>query len=308
MVQAVLQWWRAEARLPGWGALRTAGALSLLLALAVLAVLATSGAGVRPGGWSQGLRDGLTGGLWCALATAAGAGAVLVVRRMAPRVEDALMGFGAGVMLAATAFSLLLPGLAAAGEQGLRPAAAGLLVSAGLLSGVLAMLLLDRAWPHRHFDGRGHDREGPGRPMGRVTLFVLAITLHNIPEGMAVGVAAGAAVPEARELAAGIALQDIPEGLVIALALVGAGLPRGRAALLGALSGVVEPAFAVLAALAVNVFSALLPWGLSLAAGAMLFAVSHEVIPESHRRGHETWATLGLAVGFCLMMVMDTSL
>jgi ZIP family zinc transporter len=139
-------------------------------------------------------------------------------------------------------------------------------------------------------------------------LFVLAITLHNIPEGMAVGVASGSGMANAQPFSMAIALQDIPEGLVIALSLATAGVKRSRAVLIGVLSGVVEPVGALVAALAVGAFSTLLPWGLAFAAGAMLFAVSHEVIPESHRNGHETSATIGLTLGFCLMMVMDTGL
>lgn len=246
------------------------------------------------------------GGLLGALATALGALPVLVTRRIPERVSDALLGFGAGVMLAATAFSLIIPALSAAGDLGHTQWGAGALVSTAVIGGVLVMLWLDRAWPHAHFDAAGQSTRG--RSPGRLFLFVIAIVLHNIPEGMAVGVAAGAHAPGASGLALGIAIQDMPEGLVVALALVGAGVARGKAALVGMASGLVEPAAALVAALAVGTFGALLPWGLALAGGAMLFAVSHEVIPESHRNGHETDATLGLALGFCLMMVMDTAL
>lgn len=246
------------------------------------------------------------GGMVGALATALGALPVLVTRRIPERISDALLGFGAGVMLAATAFSLIIPALSAAGDLGYTKWGAGALVSTALVGGVLAMLWLDRAWPHAHFDAAG--RSTRGRSPGRLFLFVIAIILHNIPEGMAVGVAAGAQAPGAGGLAMGIAIQDVPEGLVVALALVGAGVARGKAALVGMASGLVEPVAAVAAALAVGTFGAVLPWGLALAGGAMLFAVSHEVIPESHRNGHETDATLGLALGFCLMMVMDTAL
>lgn len=248
----------------------------------------------------------LEGGLLCALATALGAVPVLFTRGIPARVSDSLLGFGAGVMLAATAFSLIIPGLAAAADLGHGKWVGGALVSAGVLLGVLSMLWLDHVWPHAHFDTEGQATRG--RVPGRVMLFVIAIILHNIPEGMAVGVAAGAGAPGASGLAMGIALQDVPEGLVVALALVGAGMGRGKAALIGIASGLVEPVFALLAAVAVSTFGTLLPWGLAAAAGAMLFAVSHEVIPESHRNGHETAATIGLALGFCLMMVMDTAL
>lgn len=142
----------------------------------------------------------------------------------------------------------------------------------------------------------------------RILLFVTAIVLHNIPEGMAVGVSAGAGLDEANGLALGIALQDVPEGLVVALVLAGVGMSRFKAMLVGAASGLVEPLFAVLCAWLVGLSALLLPWGLAAAAGAMLFVVTHEIIPESHRQGHAAEATLGLVFGFCLMMVLDTAL
>lgn len=256
--------------------------------------------------WTPETRRAFEGGMLGALATALGALPVLFTRRIPERVADALLGFGAGVMLAATAFSLVIPALGAAADLGHSKWGAGALVSTAVIGGVLAMLWLDRAWPHAHFDATGQSTRG--RSPGRLLLFVIAIILHNIPEGMAVGVAAGAHAPAAGGLAMGIAIQDVPEGLVVALALVGAGVSRGKAAAVGMASGLVEPVAALVAALAVGVFGSLLPWGLALAGGAMLFAVSHEVIPESHRNGHETDATLGLALGFCLMMVMDTAL
>ena len=142
----------------------------------------------------------------------------------------------------------------------------------------------------------------------RIWLFVFAIIAHNIPEGMAVGVSAGGGMPDADSLAMGIALQDVPEGLVIALVLAGAGMSRVKAFLIGAASGLVEPVFALLCAWLVNLAEVLLPFGLALAAGAMLLVVTQEVIPESRRNGHEKLASLGLCIGFCLMMVMDTAL
>lgn len=255
------------------------------------------------------VRRALEGGAMGALATALGAAPVLAMRRIPVRLADGLLGFGAGVMLAATAFSLIVPGLAAAREVGFDKWGAGALVSAGVVAGVLALLWFDRVMPHVHFDAAGHETRSEGPSLSpRVLLFVMAIALHNIPEGMAVGVAIGAGAPGASGLATGIALQDVPEGLVVALALAGAGLGRAKAAFVGALTGLVEPLFAALAAIAVSVSTSLLPWGLAFAAGAMLFAVSHEIIPESHRNGHERDATLGLAIGFCVMMVMDTAL
>jgi len=176
------------------------------------------------------------------------------------------------------------------------------LVSAGVLLGALALLALDR--------GVVDDPRDAKRDLvpSRVVLFVLAIVLHNVPEGMAVGVAAGGGLRGAEGLAMGIALQDIPEGLVVALILASAGMARSKAVFIGALSGVAEPVAAVLSAWAVSVSSLLLPWGLAFAAGAMLIAVSHSVIPESNRHGNGTIASLGLAIGFCLMMALDTAL
>ncbi len=278
----------------------------LLAGWAVQAVLAR---------WDEdaGLRQALRDGLMCAAATALGALPVLGIRRLPQRLADGLMGFGAGVMLAATAFSLIVPGLDAARDQGFAGIGAGAVISAGIVLGVGMMLLMDRAVPHAHLDQQGHTTRQVSGQLAQwlppqVMLFVFAITLHNIPEGMAVGVASGSGMQGADTFSLAIALQDIPEGLVIALSLATAGVHRGRAVLIGMLSGLVEPVGAVLAALAVGAFSTLLPWGLAFAAGAMLFAVSHEVIPESHRNGHETWATVGLTLGFCLMMVMDTGL
>ncbi|MDT4809047.1 Zinc transporter ZupT [compost metagenome] len=252
------------------------------------------------------LWQALRAGSICALGTALGALPVLFLRSISGRLSDSLMGFGAGVMLAATVFSLLMPGLVAAGDLGYSKWAAGGLMSCGLLLGATGLFGLGRLLPQRQLELESRTDQLVITP--RVVLFVIAIVLHNIPEGMAVGVAAGAGLPGADGLALGIALQDIPEGLIISLVLAGCGMPRGRALLIGAASGLVEPLFALLCAWLVQVSALLLPWGLALAAGAMLFAVVHEIIPESHRKGHETAASLGLAAGFCLMMVLDTAL
>ena len=255
-----------------------------------------------PPGQRSGMDLALRGGALCAAATAIGALPVLVMRTIPQRLADGLLGFGAGVMLAATAFSLVLPGLAAAEAQGFSPWGAAGLVSTGILLGALALLALDRGLVDDPLDAQR--RLVPSRVM----LFVLAIVLHNVPEGMAVGVAAGGALSGAAGLAIGIALQDIPEGLVVALVLATAGMARSKAVFLGALSGMAEPLAAIPSAWAVGVSSMLLPWGLAFAAGAMLIAVGHSVIPESNRHGHGCIASLGLAVGFCLMMALDTAL
>ena len=251
---------------------------------------------------ADGMRRALRGGALCALATALGAMPVWVVKRLPQQLADGLLGFGAGVMLAATAFSLVLPGLEAAERAGYSAWRAAGLISAGVMVGALALLALDRSTVEDPRDANRH------LVPSRVMLFVLAIVLHNVPEGMAVGVAAGGGLSGAEGLAMGISLQDVPEGLVVALILAGAGMARSKAVFIGALSGVAEPVAAVLSAWAVAFSAMLLPWGLAFAAGAMLIAVGHSVIPESNRHGHGTTASLGLAIGFCLMMALDTAL
>ena len=166
---------------------------------------------------------------------------------------------------------------------------------------------MDRLLPHEHFI---KGREGiEAHRLRRTWLFVFAITLHNLPEGLAIGVGyAGNDPVRGTALATGIAIQDIPEGLVVAVALIAAGYKRSFAVALGMLSGLVEPVGAVLGAAVVGWSAAMLPWGLGFAAGAMLFVISHEIIPESHRKGHEVYATCGLMLGFVLMMLLDTAL
>ena len=254
------------------------------------------------------LSRALQGGAICALGTALGAVPVLVIRRMPQALSDSLLGFGAGVMLAATAFSLIMPGIAAAENLGMSPWAASGLMCLGILLGAFGLFLVDcqvsGASPQMLVGTVEHPVIAP-----RIWLFVFAIIAHNIPEGMAVGgVSAGGGMPDADSLAMGIALQDVPEGLVIALVLAGAGMSRFKAFLIGAASGLVEPVFALLCAWLVSLAELLLPLGLALAAGAMLLVVTHEVIPESRRNGHDKLASLGLLIGFCLMMVMDTAL
>jgi len=251
----------------------------------------------------------LLGGLLAAAATAAGALPALFAQRASARARDAMMGFGAGVMLAAAAFSLIVPALAAVRSQGGGPWQAAVTVGVGLLLGAALLMALDRSLRQEHVVDGPEAALAAARRLRRTWLFVFAIALHNVPEGLAIGVAyAGTDPLSASALATGIAIQDVPEGLVIALALVGAGYARGLSVLLGAASGLVEPAAAVLGAAVMTLSAGLLPWGLAFAAGAMLFVISHEIIPESHRAGHEHHATGGLMVGFVLMMVLDTAL
>jgi ZIP family zinc transporter len=263
--------------------------------------------------WAAGnpvIVSALVGGSAAALATALGTLPVLLTHRPSERVQDTLFGFGAGVMLAASSFSLVIPGLEAARSAsglGAGPWAAGATVGTAILLGALAMLLLDRALPHEHFI---KGREGAdAHRLRRTWLFVFAIALHNLPEGLAIGVGyAGNDGMRANALAMGIAIQDVPEGLVVAAALLAAGYRRSLAVGLGMASGLVEPIGAVAGAAIAGSSAALLPWGLGFAAGSMLFVISHEIIPESHRKGHEAWATTGLIIGFVLMMILDTAL
>jgi ZIP family zinc transporter len=278
------------------------GALLLLIGMAALGGMAVAWFDLDPR-----MMRALEGGAICALGTALGAVPVLVIRNMPVAIADCLLGFGAGVMLAATAFSLIIPGLDAAQSIGLGRWGAGGVVSFGILFGAFCLFLLDRKVSAPTPDLLVIDPNRPHIPP-RIWVFVIAIIAHNIPEGMAVGVSAGGAMPDANSLAMGIALQDVPEGLVIALVLAGAGMSRFKAFLIGAASGLVEPVAAVICAWLVRLGEILLPLGLAFAAGAMLLVVTQEIIPESRANGHHRLASGGLCVGFCLMMLMDTAL
>lgn len=275
--------------------------------LVVLAMLLNGLARLTAGDPIPGLRLALLGGTAGFAATALGALPALAMRGMPQRIEDGLLGFAAGMMLAASAFSLLLPGLDAAtgilGDQALGAA----VVVFGMAMGVALMLGLDAFTPHEHV------RTGTCGPslarVRRIWLFVFAIALHNLPEGMAVGVSfARADLSVGLPVAVAIALQDIPEGLAVALALRGAGFTPRLSVLVAAASGLLEPFGALLGVAMSSGMALAYPAGMGLAAGAMLFVVSHEVIPETHRNGHQTSATLGLMAGFALMMVLDTTL
>ena len=283
-----------------WLGLAIAAAGALVLASEFWAFVTA-----RPVVWNA-----FVGGSVAALATALGTVPVMLSQRLSERVQDTLFGFGAGVMLAASAFSLIIPGLDAARAQGLDGWGAGGVIGASILLGGAALMLMDRLLPHEHFIKGREGMDGHAvRKLRRTWLFVFAIALHNLPEGLAIGVGyAGNDGLRANALATGIAIQDVPEGLVVAVALLAAGYRRWLAVALGMASGLVEPLGAVLGAAVIGWSAALLPWGLGFAAGAMLFVISHEIIPESHRKGHEAFATGGLMLGFVLMMVLDTAL
>ncbi len=276
-------------------------------ALVMLALLAQSLLQIFSAEAEVALRYALLGGAAGFGATVLGAVPALFLRSIPQRVEDSMLGFAAGMMLAASAFSLLLPGLAAGGSiLGSKPLGAGVVVL-GMALGVLLMLGLDEFTPHEH------DKTGPCGPgyerCGRVWLFVFAIALHNLPEGMAIGVGfAHADLAVGLPLATAIVLQDLPEGLAVALALRSAGLTPPASVLVGGATGLLELFGALLGAGLAGGLAIAYPIGLGLAAGAMIFVVSHEVIPETHRNGHQTPATIGLMVGFAVMMVLDTAL
>ena len=240
-------------------------------------------------------------------ATAIGALVVLFVRRLSPPLNDALLGFSAGVMLAASFFSLIIPGMAyAQTAHGSASLAAGIVIAAVML-GAVTLALVNRYVPHEHFVLGLQGIET--RTLRRIWLFVFAITLHNFPEGLAVGVGYGTGdLASGNALAIGIGLQNIPEGLAVAAALRSRDYSRLTCFAIGALTGLVEPVGGVLGVTAVTVFTPLLPWGLGFAAGAMLFVVSNEIVPETHRRGNEELATFGLMIGTVVMMFLDVTL
>lgn len=250
---------------------------------------------------------GFIGSLLAGLGTALGAAGVFAIKRLTPRLEDGLLSFSAGIMLAASFFSLLLPAIEYGELQYENGNLAVIIVIFGFLCGAVALYLIHNHVPHEHFLT---GREGPeAGALRRIWLFVIAITLHNFPEGMAVGVGfAGGDVKNGTALATGIGIQNILEGLAVSVSLITAGYSRREAFSVGSLTGLVEPVGGILGALAVSVAAPLMPWTLAFAAGAMLFIISDEIIPETHRRGFENLATFSLFIGFACMMYLDATL
>lgn len=245
--------------------------------------------------------------------TALGAATVFLTRSVNPKLVAAMMGFAAGVMVAASFWSLLAPAIEmslASGGTGWFPAVSGFLIGGGFLSAV------DKILPHLHPGLSMREAEGVKTSWQRSALLVLAITLHNFPEGLAVGVAfgavasglPGATLPAAIGLAIGIGLQNFPEGIAVAMPLRGEGMSRVKSFWYGQLSAVVEPIAGVLGAAAVLIVQPLLPYALSFAAGAMFFVVVEELVPESQRGGNTDRATLGAMLGFAVMMLLDVAL
>jgi ZIP family zinc transporter len=253
------------------------------------------------------LRGALVGGSIAAAATALGTVPVLLAQGFSKRTYDCFLGFGAGVMLGATSFSLVIPALAAAESAGAGNWGASLSVGAGIMAGAGLLLLLER---NIRIDAilEEHDAR-TAHSMRRAWLFVWAVALHNLPEGLAIGVAyAGIDLDKANSLATGVSIQDVPEGLVVALALRTVGYGRVLSAALGMASGLIEPVAAVAGAALIGVSAGLLPFALAAAAGAMLFVIVNDVVPESHQNGNGTWASVALVFGFVLMTVLDTAL
>lgn len=246
--------------------------------------------------------------------TALGAALVFFFRSINQRIMDAMLGFAAGVMIAASFWSLLAPAIEMSERVSNLPKWLPSLI--GFLSGGLFLAAIDKLLPHLHPGSPLEEAEGPSTSWRRSILLVLAITLHNIPEGLAVGVAFGAVVhniPSATlggavALAIGIGLQNFPEGTAVSVPLRREGMSRRKAFFYGQLSGVVEPVFGVIGALAVLSMQEILPYALSFAAGAMIFVVVEELIPESQRSGNTDLATLATLLGFSVMMTLDVAL
>jgi ZIP family zinc transporter len=245
--------------------------------------------------------------------TAVGASLVFLLKVMNRKIFDGMLGFAAGVMLAASYWSLLSPALEISSKHEFIP---WLPVAIGFLLGGIFIKIIDKIIPHIHPNLPPVTAEGPATKLKTSNLLVLAITIHNIPEGLAIGVAFGAAslgLPEATlgaaiSLAIGIGLQNFPEGFAISMPLKQEGYSARKSFFYGQLSASVEPVAGVIGALFVFIAQPLLPYILSFAAGAMIFVVAEEVIPESHRRGNIDFATLFLLFGFVLMMILDVAL
>lgn len=246
------------------------------------------------------------------LGTTVGAACVFFMRReMSLRLRKVLLGFAAGVMVAASVWSLLIPSMEVGEADG-----SGRIVPAavGFLFGILFLLLLDRFIPHQHFDST--QSEGPHTRWSRTSKLALAITIHNVPEGIAVGITLAGALEQsaylsmagALALSIGIALQNFPEGAIVSMPLRELGNSRRRAFLIGTLSGAVEPVAAVLTMLLAGMILPVFPYMLAFGAGAMMYVVVEELIPETAEGPHSDLGTIGFAVGFVLMMVLDVVL
>lgn len=246
--------------------------------------------------------------------TAAGAGLVFFFKTLHRGLLDAMLGFTGGVMVAASFWSLLNPAIELSEKQ--YPSMSWMPAAVGFLFGALFLFGLDKLMPHLHINFKEHEKEGVKTQWHKTTLLVLAITLHNIPEGLAVGVLFGAAglgidgatIAGAIALAIGIGIQNFPEGFAVAMPLRRQGVSRRKSFWYGQLSAIVEPIFGVIGALAVIYMQPILPFALAFAAGAMIYVVVEEVIPETQRDKFTDVAVLGFIGGFLVMMILDVSL
>ncbi len=238
------------------------------------------------------------------LATGLGALPALFLKDVSNRVFSSLLGAAAGVMLAATAFSLIIPGMDFGNT--LWPGKGLWIVSIGMLMGALFLHFADKKLPHLHFESENNEHLDS---LKKISLFIIAITIHNFPEGMSVGVSFGSGdLNNGLVLSIAIALQNIPEGLAVALPLVALGFNKWKAVGIATLTGLVEPIGGLLGITMVTVFTPILPLAMGFAAGAMLFVISEEIIPETHAKGRSRCATFALMGGFIMMMLLDNLL
>ena len=246
------------------------------------------------------------------IGTTLGAGMVFLMKnKMNSKVEKILLGFASGVMVAASVWSLLIPSIDMAKEQKI---IAWIPATVGFLLGIGFLFILDAIIPHLHL--KSNEPEGMNSKLKKTTMMVLAVTLHNIPEGMAVGVALAGAVSGnstitiagAIALSIGIAIQNFPEGAIISMPLKEEGNSKGKAFLYGTLSGIVEPIFGGITILLTSLVVPILPYLLSFAAGAMMYVVVEELIPESQMGKHSNLGTIGFSLGFVIMMILDVAL
>lgn len=244
---------------------------------------------------------GFMASILAGLATGVGALPALFFKDISERLFNSMLGAAAGVMLAATAFSLLVPGIDF-GDQ-IWPGKGLWIVAAGMLLGAVFLHFADERLPHLHFDAVSDESLNS---LQKISLFIIAITIHNFPEGMSVGVSFGSGnMNNGLVLAIAIALQNLPEGLAVALPLVGLGYNKWKAVGIATATGLVEPVGGLLGITMVTVFSSILPIAMGFAAGAMLFVISEEIIPETHAKGRSRIATFSLMIGFIIMMMLD---
>lgn len=246
------------------------------------------------------------------LGTTLGAATVFLMKnKMNSKIEKLLLGFASGVMIAASIWSLLMPSIEMAENQNI---ISWVPATVGFLLGILFLLILDSIVPHLHLNSS--EPEGIKAKLKKTTMLVFAVTLHNIPEGMAVGVTfagalienAGITMAGAFALAIGIAIQNFPEGAIISMPLKSEGISKWKAFIYGTLSGIVEPIGAIITILLTNAVVPILPYLLSFAAGAMIYVVVEELIPEAQSGEHSNIATIGVAIGFVIMMILDVAL